>query len=51
MATTLDWNKEDIWHFYHQRCTAENYIKEQKHGFGTDAIPTDDYWPNYAALL
>ena len=51
MATTLNWDEEDIWHFYNQRCPAENYIKEQKHGFGIDAIPTDDYWPNYAALL
>lgn len=51
IVATLDWDEEDIWRFYNQRCTAENYIKEQKLGFGIDAIPTDDFWPNYAALL
>lgn len=51
MVTTLDWDEEDIWHFYNQRCTVENYIKEQKLGFGIDAIPTAAYWPNSAALL
>ena len=24
IATNLDWDSEDIWHFYNQRCTCEN---------------------------
>lgn len=28
IATNLDWSGEDIWHFYNQRCTCENHIKE-----------------------
>lgn len=51
MVTNLDWDEEDIWHFYNQRCCQENYIKEMKYGFAVDQIPTDGFYPNYAALL
>ena len=43
ILTALDWDEEDIRHFYNQRCTTEDYIKEQEPGFGIDAIPTDDF--------
>lgn len=51
MVTNLDWAEEDIWRFYNQRCCQENYIKEMKYGFAIDQIPTDGFYPNYAALL
>lgn len=50
-VTNLDWNEEDIWHFYNQRCCQENYIKEMKYGFAIDQIPTSSFYSNYAALL
>lgn len=50
-VTNLDWNEEDIWHFYNQRCCQENYIKEMKYGFSIDQIPTGGFYSNYAALL
>lgn len=51
MVTNLSWAEEDIWRFYNQRCAQENYIKEMKHGFGMDRIPTQYFLPNYAVLL
>src|SRR5699024_260647 len=30
IVTNLDWDPEDIWRFYNQRCTCENFIKELK---------------------
>jgi len=51
MVTNLDWDEEDIWHFYNQRCCQENYIKEMKYGFAIDQIPSDGFYANYAALL
>lgn len=51
MVTNLDWDEEDIWHFYNQRCCQENYIKECKYGFTIDQIPTDGFYANYAALV
>jgi hypothetical protein len=51
MVTNLDWDEEDVWHFYNQRCCQENYIKECKYGFAIDQIPTDSFYANYAALL
>lgn len=50
-VTNLDWDEEDLWHFYNQRCCQENYIKEMKYGFTIGQIPTDGFYPNYAALL
>ncbi len=51
MVTNLDWAEEDVWHFYNQRCSQENYIKEMKDGFGMDKIPNDGFYPNYAMML
>jgi len=51
MVSNLSWAEEDIWRFYNQRCAQENYIKEMKHGFGMDRIPTQDFLANYAVLL
>ena len=51
IVTDRVWDEEDIWHFYNQRCSAENYIKEGKYGFFIDHIPSDDFHANYADLL
>lgn len=51
MVTNLDWAEEDVWHFYNQRCSQENYIKEMKDGYGMDRIPNDSFYPNYAMML
>lgn len=51
MVTNLDWEAEDIWHFYNQRCCQENYIKEMKDGFGMDSIPSASFMANYAMML
>ena len=51
LLTGLDWPEEDVWHFYNQRCSEENYIKEMKDGFGMDQIPTASFTANHAMLL
>lgn len=50
IVTDQDWNEEDVWHFYNQRCTCENHIKELKHGLRMDAIAKVGFWPNAADL-
>lgn len=50
IVTNVDWEPEDVWHFYNQRCTCENYIKELKYGLDIDAISKGDFWPNAADL-
>ncbi|BAS28112.1 transposase [Limnochorda pilosa] len=51
IVTSEDWDEEDVWHFYNQRCTAENGIKELKDGLGIDSIGKATFWPNAADLL
>ncbi|MCL4517187.1 MAG: IS1380 family transposase [Firmicutes bacterium] len=51
IVTNLDWEPEDVWHFYNQRGAAENYIKEMKDGFGIDHFPTGNFMANWADLL
>jgi hypothetical protein len=50
IATNLDWDPEDVWHFYNQRCNCENYIKELKYGVNIDNIGKEEFWPNAADL-
>lgn len=50
IVTNLDWEEEDVWHFYNQRCTCENSIKELKYGVHIDAISKAEFWPNAADL-
>lgn len=50
IVTNLEWDPEDIWHFYNQRCTCENYIKELKDGVHLDAISKYDFFPNAADM-
>ena len=50
ILTNLDWHPEDIWHFYNQRATCENHIKELKCGLHIDAISKAGFWPNAADL-
>ncbi|MGE5577042.1 MAG: transposase [Syntrophothermus sp.] len=51
IVTNLDWEAEDVWHFYNQRGAAENYIKEMKNGFSVDHFPTGKFLANWADLL
>ena len=50
IVTNLNWDPEDVWHFYNHRCTCENSIKELKQGLRIDAIAKADFWPNAADL-
>ncbi|WAH38288.1 transposase [Alicyclobacillus dauci] len=48
IATTFDWNGEDIWHFYNHRGNAENHIKEAKYGFAVDQFSSQNFNTNKA---
>jgi len=50
IITNLDWDAEDIWHFYNTRCACENCIKELKYGVNMDMISKARFWPNAADL-
>lgn len=50
IVTNLDWPPEDIWHFYNQRATCENFIKELKYGLNIDAIAKNAFLANAADL-
>lgn len=50
IVTDQTWDPEDVWHFYNQRATCENYIKELKYGLDIDAISKATFWPNAADL-
>lgn len=50
IVTDVDWNPEDVWRFYNQRCTSENYIKELKYGLHIDNISKNGFYANYADL-
>lgn len=51
IATTLDADPEDVYHFYNKRCAMENIIRETKDGFGIDAFSSRSWNGNYADLL
>ncbi|WP_186328070.1 transposase, partial [Paenibacillus xylanexedens] len=46
MVHTMEWSPMDIWEFYNQRACMENYIKEAKHGFSINRIPTGSFKAN-----
>jgi len=48
---TMDWSPIDVWRFYNQRACMENYIKEAKHGFSINRIPTNSFKANELDLL
>lgn len=50
IVTNLDWDPEDIWRFYNQRCTCENFIKELKYGLNIDNISKASFHANAADL-
>lgn len=50
IVTNLPWPAEDIWHFYNQRCTCENTIKELKYGLGLDHIGKTKFLANAADM-
>ncbi|WP_171973783.1 transposase [Siminovitchia thermophila] len=41
----------DTWQFYNNRACMENYIKEAKHGFSTNRIPTYSFKASELDLL
>lgn len=51
IATTLDADPEDVYHFYNQRCAMEGLIREVKDGFGIDEFSSRSWNANYADLL
>ncbi|MUG73060.1 IS1380 family transposase [Paenibacillus sp. JMULE4] len=51
IVTNLEWEANDLWRFYNQRCCMENYIKEAKNGFSIDRIATSDFKANELDLL
>lgn len=51
IVTNLDWDEEDVWHFYDQRCTCENGIKELKDGLGIACVNKAAFWANAADLV
>ena len=51
IATTLDADPEDVYHFYNQRCSMEGLIREAKDGFGIDEFSSRSWDGNYADLL
>ena len=51
IATTLDADPEDVYHFYNQRCAMEGLIREAKDGFGIDEFSSRSWDGNYADLL
>lgn len=51
MVHTMEWPPIDIWEFYNQRACMENYIKEAKHGFSINRIPTGSFKANELDLL
>jgi hypothetical protein len=51
IVTNLEWEPIDLWRFYNQRCSMENYIKEAKHGFSINRIVTSDFEANEIDLL
>ena len=51
IVTNLEWEPIDLWRFYNQRCSMENYIKEAKHGFSINRIATSDFEANEIDLL
>lgn len=50
IVTNTDWDPEDVWRFYNQRCTCENFIKELKYGLNIDNIAKASFLANAADL-
>jgi hypothetical protein len=51
IATTLDWDEEDIFHSYNQRCTLETSVRTLKADWGFDAFSKDAFAANAADLF
>ncbi len=51
IATPLDWDEEDIWHCYNQRCTLETSIRTLKEDWSFDAFSTHGFAANAADLF
>lgn len=50
IVTNLDWPALDIWQFYNQRATCENYIKELKYGLNITSSSKNNFFANAADL-
>jgi len=51
MATTTDWDEEDVWHCYNQRCASETSIRTLKEDWSFDAFSKDGFAANAADLF
>ena len=51
LATSLDWDEEDIFHSYNQRCTSETTIRTLKEDWDLDAFSKDGFDANAADML
>lgn len=50
LVTNMEDSGDEIWRFYNHRACMENYIKESKHGFGSDQVSGDGFYANFADL-
>ena len=51
LATSLDWDEEDIFHSHNQRCTSETTMRTLKEDWGLDAFSKDEFDANAADML
>jgi hypothetical protein len=51
IATTQDWDEEDVFHSYNQRCTLETSVRTLKEDWSFDAFSKDGFAANAADLF
>jgi len=51
IATTQDWDEEDVWHCYNQRCTSETSIRTLKEDWSFDAFSKHGFDANAVDLF
>lgn len=51
LSTTLDWDEEDIFHSYNQRCTSETTIRTLKEDWSLDAFSSARFAANAVDML
>ena len=51
LGTSVDWDEEDVFHSYNQRCTSETTIRTLKEDWDLDAFSKDGFDANAADML
>ena len=51
LGTSLDWDEEDVFHSYNQRCTSETTIRTLKEDWDLDAFSKNEFDANAADML